>query len=369
MVTIGSWQIGRWQPGNSVLTAQLREALARPGCSLCRVETVTTRHHLEALLDERVTLPDAHHALLSSRGFCGEHTWALPPAALAAQSSRGAALLYAPLLLDLLRHWTDPGGPQRWFLPDAPCPLCRILVSTAPAYRAELAHLLRQGADDALAAGLCLPHLRLMTPHVAAPIAATLAAAAERARAEGSAHARLALLVGAAPPPLPAERRCPVCAAAATAARDTPETTGLCRAHTWARFAEAHDVPANVGVERPGDCPACRAAARAADAALATRQPAYRLCLGHLAQGFGRDWLEPDLAFWSIVQLQRDLTRYIDGGKATFTGTLTAAERRSWLTALARFGGEVPGVGLTPAGASAPSRWFRWRSQHDAVAV
>ena len=166
MVTIGPWQFGQWQTGNSVLTAQFLEALARPGCPLCRVEMITTKHHLEALLDERVTLPDAHHALLASRGFCGEHTWALPPAALAAQSSRGAALLYAPLLLDLLRHWVDPGGPQRWFTADAPCPLCRILVGTAPAYRAELAHLLRQGTADALAAGLCLPHLRLMTPQV-----------------------------------------------------------------------------------------------------------------------------------------------------------------------------------------------------------
>jgi len=378
MVSIGSWQIGRWQPGNSVLTAQLLDALARPGCPLCRVETITTGHHLEALLDERVTLPDSHHALLASRGFCGEHTWALPPAALAAQSSRGAALLYAPLLLDLLRHWIDPGGPQRWFAPDAPCPLCRILAGTAPAYRAELAHLLRQGADDARATGLCLPHLRLMTPHVEARIAATLEASAERARAEGNAHARLALLVGAPPSPLPAEQGCPVCAAAAAAARATTEATGRCRAHTWARFAEDHTVPEPAGTDRvdmasgdrgAGSCPACRAAASATAAALATRQPAYRLCLGHLAQSFGRDWLEPDLAFWSLVQLQRDLTRYIDGGKATFTGTLTAAERRSWLTALARFGGEVPGAGLTPAGASIPSRWFRWRSQHDTVAV
>src|SRR5262249_40284923 len=31
---------------------------------------------------------------------------------------------------------------------------------------------------------------------------------------------------------------------------------------------------------------------------------------------------------------------------ATFTGVLTADERRSWLLALARFGGEVPGVAL-----------------------
>lgn len=369
MVTLGRWQLGQWQPGNSVLTAQLREALARPGCPLCRVETITTRHHLEALLDERVTLPQSHHALLASRGFCGEHTWALPPAALAAQSSRGAALLYAPLLLDLLRHWVNPVERQRWFIPAEPCPLCRILAGTAPAYRAELAHLLRQGADDALATSLCQPHLRLLTPHVAAPIAATLRASAERARSAGNAPARLALLVGAPPPPLPAEQSCPVCAAAATAARATPESSGLCRAHTWLRFAADQTVPAPAEVAIADTCPACRAAAAATDAALTTRQPAYRLCLGHLAQSFGRDWLEPDLAFWSLVQLQRDLTRYIDGGKATFTGTLTAAERRSWLTTLARFGGEVSGAGLTPVSLSAPSRWFRRRSPHDAVAV
>ena len=112
--------------GDSVITARLLEALARPGCPLCRVLAAATRHHLEALLDERVALPGAHREFRASRGFCGEHAWALPPAALAAQSARGAAMLYAPLLAGLLHHWPDPRRRRRWFAPERPCLLCTV---------------------------------------------------------------------------------------------------------------------------------------------------------------------------------------------------------------------------------------------------
>lgn len=371
MVTIWRWPLGGWQPGSSVLTAQLLEALARPGCPLCRVEGVTTRHHLEAMLDERVTLPDAHHELLASRGFCHEHTWALPAAALAAQSSRGIALLYAPVLTDLLRHWLAPTERRRWFVAEQPCPLCRILVGTAPAYRAELAFLLRRRAAEAPTRALCQPHLRAMTPLVDSATADRLAAVAGRGRALGGARERLALIVGPAPVhPLPAAPRCLVCAAALRAAREVPERSGLCRAHAWDRFAEERiDLDATAGVIGIDECPACRVATAATRAALARRQPTHRLCLGHLVQGFEQPWLEPTIAFWSLVQLQRDLTRYIDGGKVTFCGTLTPDEQRAWQSVLERFGGEIPGGGITPPADRPPTLWQRWRLRHEPVAV
>ena len=365
------WQIGGWQPGSSVLTAQLLEALARPGCPLCRVEAVTARHHLVAMLDERVTLPDAHHELLASRGFCHEHTWTLPAAALAAQSSRGVALLYAPVLTDLLRHWLAPAKRLRWFVTDVPCPLCRILVGTAPAYRAELAFLLRRRPDTTPARPLCRAHLTAMRPLVAPTLAARLDDATWQGDAGGGASERLALRVGPAPTQLlPATPRCPVCAAALWAARAVPERAGFCRAHAWDRFAAGTlDLDSTTGAVGDADCPACRAAEDAVAAALATHQPAHRLCLAHLIRAADHPWLEPTVAFWSLIQLQRDLVRYIEGGKATFRGTLTPDEQHAWQAALARFGGEAPGAGITRAADRPPTRWQRWRWRNEPVAV
>src|SRR5687768_1038416 len=128
---------GAREIGGSVVTARLLEALARPGCPLCRVLAAATGHHLEALLDERVTLPQAHREFRASRGFCGEHAWALPPAALAAQSARGTAMLYAPLLAALLDRWPDPRRRRRWLAPEQPCPLCATLGRVSSAYLAE----------------------------------------------------------------------------------------------------------------------------------------------------------------------------------------------------------------------------------------
>lgn len=354
-------RFGQWQPGNSVLTARLLDALVQPGCPLCRVEAVTAQHHLEALLDERLTLPDAHQRLLASRGFCAEHSWALLPAALAAQSARGIALLYAPLLNDLLRHWLDPTLRQRWLRPERPCPVCQILDRTVPAYRTEFIYLLQRRSDPP-ASALCLPHLAALAPHIPPDTGAHLATAAGNARQRGTPAERLALLVGARPAhPFPADPTCPVCAAATAAARATRAVEGICRYHAWDAFTSGRaDFVAAVAAASGAaeGCPACRAADAAVGAALATRQSAHRLCLGHLRQSLAADWLDTGVAFWSLIQLQRDITRFINGGRATFVGSLTATERQSWHTAIRRFGGEAPGAGLTPAGVPRhPARW------------
>jgi hypothetical protein len=350
--------------GNSILTARLLEALARPGCPLCRVLATTTRHHLEALLDERVVLPNAHRDFRASRGFCGEHTWAIPPAALAAQSARGAAILYAPLLADLLDRWPDPDQRRRWLVPMRRCTLCVLLAGTTTAYLAEYTNLLQQGVASALAAVPCLPHLGVLTAYGDSSTRAHLAAASARARDAATLSDRVALSVGYRPvDPFPVAPACPVCAAATEAALETRAAVGLCRAHAWAQFAAGRTV-GDAGVSAPdsiGDCPACRAAATAAAVALDRHQPTHRLCLAHLWQASECAWLDPTVAFWSLSQLERDLVRYIASGSATFTGTLTADERRSWLVALARFGGETPNAALT---AAVP--WFAHSAQPSA---
>lgn len=361
--TLARWPLGQWQPGNSVLTARLLDAVALPGCPLCRVEAATTQHHLEALLDERVTLPEAHQQLLASRGFCAAHTWALLPAALAAQSARGIALLYAPLLNDLLRHWLDPIRRRSWLLPERPCPVCQILARTVPAYRTELTYLLQQSGEPPTSA-LCLPHLASVNSHTNPQIGAQLTTVAAQIRQSSTPAECLALLVGARPTqPFPADQTCPACAAATEAAHATRTVTGICSYHAWANFTSgrADFVEAIAAAsDTAAGCPACRAANAAVGVVLATRQPAHRLCLGHLRQSLTTEWLDTEIAFWSLIQLQRDVTRFIEGGRATFVGTLTPDERRSWHTALRRFGGEAPGTGLTPPGVG--RHLFRWRA-------
>lgn len=360
------WQPGRWSPGQSVLTARLLDAMTLPGCPLCRVAGIATQHHLESLLDERVTLPEAHQRLLGSRGFCTAHTRALPTAALAAQSARGVALLYVPLLNDLLRHWPDPARRGRWFAPERPCPVCQILDRTGPAYRAELLLLLRGGHTTP---PLCRPHLRALAPHAAPETRALLVAAATPGREGGTAVERLALLVGARPAHLfSATPDCPACAAGARAARAIGPARGLCREHAWAAFATTGAALLAALADAPdplAGCSACRAAHAAAGQALTERQAAHRLCLGHLHRyltakpAVGQE----EIAFWSLIQLQRDLVRFVDAGRADFVGTLTAAEQRSWLVTLGRFGGEMPNAGVTPAGVPrGSSPWRRWRA-------
>jgi len=353
----------RRRPGQSVLTARLLDAMSLPGCPLCRVTGLATGHHLEALLDERVTLPEAHQRLLSSRGFCTAHTWALPTAALAAQSARGVALLYVPLLNDLLRHWLDPTGRRRWFAPERPCPVCQTLDRTEPAYRAELLLLLRAGSATP---PLCGPHLRALAPHTTPQTEAAIRAATARRHAAGTSTERLALLVGARPPHVWGDAPyCPACAAGARAARAVGPVPGLCRDHAWALFATTGDALVAALTDRPdtaGGCPACRAAHAAAAGALAERQAAHRLCFAHLHRHLATRTAAGEVAFWSLIQLQRDLVRFVDAGRADFVGTLTAAEQRSWLVALGRFGGEMPDAGVTPAGIPQGSR-YRHRRQ------
>ena len=353
----------RRRPGQSVLTARLLDAMALPSCPLCRVAGLAMQHHLETLLDERVTLPEAHRRLLSSRGFCTAHTWALPTAALAAQSARGVALLYVPLLNDLLRHWLDPAARRRWFVPERPCPVCQTLDRTEPAYRAELLTLLRAGSARP---PLCLPHRHALAAHTTMERADVFDAVTAKYEADTPAE-RLALLVGARPAHIfSAVPDCPACAAGATAARAIGPARGLCRDHAWALIGTAGDTLVTILAETPDrgeGCPACRAASDAAARALTRPQAAHRLCLAHLHRYVAAQDAAGEIAFWSLIQLQRDLVRFVDAGRADFVGTLTAAEQRSWLLALGRFGGEMPGVGVTPAGVPPGMRQRRWRRE------
>src|SRR5215210_3332996 len=208
---------GRTPHGDSCLTAYLEEALERPGCPICRLVADATLRSLEFLLYGRVNDPVTARQLLATRGFCGEHTWAVRETAAIVHAATGVARLYQRPLADLLRHADGDARFLRWLRPDEPCPLCAANAATTAAYLAELARLLagRSPRLGGMAAVLCLPHLGELTPYATARGLAWLAEATETALGHARGPARLALAVGRRPlGGLPASCACPACRAA-----------------------------------------------------------------------------------------------------------------------------------------------------------
>lgn len=156
------------------LQVELREAMGRWGCPLCRLSLAAEHTFIASLSYERVLDLKTRDALKASRGLCEQHTryWQdLQGSAL------GIAIVYRVSVLDLLRD-TDTskdrvGGifGQRRRASDiasnleasGPCPACEIGRQTV----ARFGQLLLEDIEDAAvqegllaSGGLCLPHLR-----------------------------------------------------------------------------------------------------------------------------------------------------------------------------------------------------------------
>lgn len=338
--------------GDSFLTVHLEEAFARPGCPLCRLAAEATRRGLEALLYEYVNDPGTHEQLLASRGYCTEHTWAVPVAEAAIHSPSGVAIVYERLLAEALRHADRPGRLARWLEPEAACPACATAESTAEAYLAELGRVLgrRPSRLDRRPAALCRPHLRASAGEVDERARRALAGQTAQALGAAGGADRLALLVGHHPlGKLPTDQPCPACRAAATAVAAIPDLAALCRRHAWALHdggrREVADQLERVVAE--GDaCPACRVAVAAAGDAVAALddEDAARLCLGHLRLALQGGWPVLAPVTEALTQLDADLRRFAASFDYRFTGALSEAERRSWVAVLERFGGQAVGA-------------------------
>ena len=57
--------------------SDLREALAQPGCALCKLVSLTVDRYLEALLWESVNDYGLRDRIRRARGFCPEHSRSL----------------------------------------------------------------------------------------------------------------------------------------------------------------------------------------------------------------------------------------------------------------------------------------------------
>jgi hypothetical protein len=90
----------------------------------------------------------------------------------------------------------------------------------------------------------------------------------------------------------------------------------------------------------------------AVEAAIAGLDDARPLCLGHLRRALESGWLVRTTVIEALEQLDAALARLCASADYRFTGRLDAGDRQSWLTALARFGGEAVGGGLSRAPAA-----------------
>ncbi|HET8626816.1 MAG TPA: hypothetical protein VFL91_05330 [Thermomicrobiales bacterium] len=341
--------LGLGDAGADGLPLRLDDALGLPGCPVCRIAAEGALRRQMVLLYDRGDDLLARREVLASRGFCTEHTWTLPLVARAVQDDTLVMTTGERLIAETLRHADDAAALERWLRPEAPCPACAAGAAATAAGLAALARRFPDWPDDP--AGwpdtICLTHLAGAARLVGTDEHGILTAARLALVAGGRMHARITWLAGAPPdgaPPLRAT--CPVCRAVNRAADATPDVTALCRRHAWSLFARGrHDVAGALrDCVEPARCPACRIAARAAEAATADLADGADLCLGHLRLALARGRPVYESAFASLVRLGRDLRHFREDPAYRVSGLIDKGEGSTWWRALARLGGESVGV-------------------------
>lgn len=174
----------------------LKDALAQPGCPVCRLKDEAVRRHLDGLLWESVNDTGVRHDIRAARGLCQQHAWQL----VEGGSSLGAVIIMhdvmqtvlrilsaarfqpaAPSLRRRARDVLSPGNPAPANVdlvaelgPQARCPTClhaetteRVLVDTLVEGLSDQDGLLTAFRASE---GLCLHHFRqaLTRAHTAA---------------------------------------------------------------------------------------------------------------------------------------------------------------------------------------------------------
>jgi hypothetical protein len=164
----------------------VRDALARPGCAVCRLKTDSAERFLDGFLWESVNDPSKRREIRRALGFCHEHAWAL----VRVSASLGVAIVTRDVLRSLLKAMEDatfqalPTFSLRRvhealdskqsaaataelvarLAPQTKCPACVWVEKMEGIYLNTLVHNLL-GEDGLLADyeasdGLCLPHFR-----------------------------------------------------------------------------------------------------------------------------------------------------------------------------------------------------------------
>lgn len=187
----------RARPSRHTPFFELVEALAEPGCCVCRLIGRRVARLLDTFTYEQVNDIEVRAALRAARGFCADHARQyvrMPGTVL------GAAIVYADVLTAIRHELADgatgPGrgeadgllggilrtSPRRGGRRRQGCPACLEAADAARGYlKLVLEHL---GATDFRARylagdGLCLPHLEAALEQARAEPAETLRQAAD----------------------------------------------------------------------------------------------------------------------------------------------------------------------------------------------
>jgi hypothetical protein len=172
----------------SMLHLKLRDALAEPGCAICRLRDAAANRLLEAVLWESITDPDVRATIRQARGFCHAHFWDL----VRHGASLGVAIIAEDILRNLVKEMADSSfqshetfslrrvrealnrsgsadvnAPLVYGLtPQGPCPACVERDKIESIYLETLGEdLIREEgllASYSDSDGLCLPHFRLL---------------------------------------------------------------------------------------------------------------------------------------------------------------------------------------------------------------
>lgn len=170
----------------------LRDALAAPGCPVCRVSNVAVEAFLDGLIYEKVNNPVLRQAMREARGFCARHAWGL----VRHGAALGSAIMMRDVLRTLQRTLTEaryrstpmfsltrvqesvnPQQPRastaeivEALSPQSPCPVCADEAKVeAGLITSFVENLTGKGGLLALyreSAGFCLPHLRQVLSQV-----------------------------------------------------------------------------------------------------------------------------------------------------------------------------------------------------------
>ncbi len=139
-------------------TAEVRQALARPGCALCHLVHRSVGRYLRSLSYEQVNDIAIRDALRASRGFCQVHAhrWLTMTG-----NVLGTAVIYRDVINAAARALDAPGPGKGLFGSrprQADCVACTFEADAEGRYLDGLLENL--SAFDASSEGLCLPHTR-----------------------------------------------------------------------------------------------------------------------------------------------------------------------------------------------------------------
>ena len=151
---------------------EVRDALAQPGCPVCRLALRTVRRYLGSVAYEQVNDPGVRSDLRAARGFCNQHAfrWLRE-----ARSVLGTAIIYRDVLqaaLEYLEAGRTSDGARGWLgallgradegEARAVCPACRVQREAEARYLSALLEVVGDppGAEAfEHSDGLCLGHV------------------------------------------------------------------------------------------------------------------------------------------------------------------------------------------------------------------